>query len=112
MHKSCVNLMAKFEKGHKKIPGSGMKLGQKTEKVQAWEELGNYFCNEGAQKYLSYITSLNGEVFARRYESMAEYFKSKQARHEVRYEHQTDPALLEAIAKAFDLPDYSPLDDL
>lgn len=71
-----------FKKGYKRSPGAGMKKGQKTAKVQAWEELGEYIIGAGAEKYLEYITRLKAEDFARRYETMLEFFKPKMQRGE------------------------------
>ena len=53
-----------------------MQKGQKSEKVKAWEELGEWFANQGASKYLNYIRTLDGEEYAKRYEAMLEYFKT------------------------------------
>ena len=78
--------MGKFQKGHKKIPGSGMRPGHKSAKVQAWEELGEWFITQGAAKYLLYIEGLQNEDFADRYERLLEYFKPKLQRSEIRAE--------------------------
>jgi len=75
-----------FIKGQSKPVNSGNKKGQKSAKVQAWEELGEYFTNAGARKYFEYISQLEAEEFAKRYEAMLEYFKPKLQRSENRVE--------------------------
>lgn len=77
-----------------------MQKGQKSEKVKAWEELGEWFANQGASKYLNYIMNLDGEEYAKRYEAMLEYFKPKLSRSEQKHEISND--LQSAILKAFD----------
>ena len=67
--------MAKFEKGHKKIPGSGMQPGQTTAKVQAWNEISDYVTGPGAYRYLSLLMDLPDKEYMNRYENLIEYFK-------------------------------------
>lgn len=82
-----------------------MPKGHKTLKVQAWEELGEWFCNTGARKYLEYIETLDGEEFARRFEAMLEYFKPKLSRTEGRYDITN---LNDARSAAFDQMEQEP----
>lgn len=76
--------MAKFKPGDKRPPGAGMKKGQKSLKVQAWERLGDYIINEGADRYLNYLRNLSDKEFSIEFKSVMEYFKPKLQRAEVK----------------------------
>lgn len=64
--------------------GAGRKPGSKSEKVKAWEQLGDYILGDGAERYLAIIEGLPPEKFATRFESLLEFFKPKQQRTEIK----------------------------
>lgn len=72
-----------------------MKAGQKSAKVKAWEEMGEWFVSKGAGKYLKYIKGLKDKDFADRYENLLEYFKPKLQRSEIKadIESQINPVI-------------------
>ena len=72
-----------FKKGHIKHPASGMKTGHKSAKVQAWEVLGDYLCNDMADQYLAWIKTLKGEEMAKQFQTMIEFFKPKLQRADI-----------------------------
>jgi hypothetical protein len=72
-----------FQKGHTKVPGSGMRPGQKSEKVQAWEVLSEYITNELADEYLEWVKTLPLEDKAKQFQIMLEYFKPKLQRSNI-----------------------------
>ena len=69
--------------------GAGRKPGSKSEKVKAWEQLGDYIVGAGAERYLDIIEELPDEKFAPRYENLLEFFKPKQQRTEIKAEVTT-----------------------
>ena len=71
-----------FEKGHKKVEGSGMKKGQKTEKAQRWEEFSEFMLNEGLMQVEARMQNLSDKDYIQTINSFMEYFKPKQARIE------------------------------
>lgn len=75
-----------FQKGHKRSPGAGMKPGQKSLKVMAWERLGEYIINEGADRYLETLRNLPDKEFNYEYRAVMEFFKPKLQRAEVKQE--------------------------
>ena len=75
-----------FHKGQSKHPDSGMKPGQKSLKVEAWERLGEYIINEGADRYLEYIRQLPEKDFIYEFRAVMEFFKPKLQRAEVKHE--------------------------
>jgi hypothetical protein len=72
-----------FPKGHKKIPNSGIKKGQKQVKTQQWEAISEYMIGEGLERFSDEIKMLPGEKFIPIYMQLLEYFKPKLARQEV-----------------------------
>ena len=58
----------------------GRQKGAKNEKTLLWEEMGDYIASYGADKYLQYLMSLEGENFAKRFEAILEWFKPKLSR--------------------------------
>jgi|TARA_R100001530_G_scaffold73484_1_gene51818 hypothetical protein len=70
-----------FVKGQSGNP-AGKPKGAKSEKTKAWEKLGYYIANEGAQKYLEYLEECEPEEYMKRFESTLEYFKPKLARNQ------------------------------
>lgn len=68
-----------FTKGH-----SGFKPpGAISKKTVLWNELGEFFINDGAKKFIKEIMSLEGEKYVKAYAMMAEYFKPKLSRVEM-----------------------------
>jgi len=66
-----------FQKGCKKSKNAGMKKGQKSEKTQAWEAIGEYLIGEGAERYKNYLLELNDKDFSVEFKAIIEYFKPK-----------------------------------
>lgn len=92
--------MAKFQKGHKKLDGAGMKKGQRTEKGKQWDQLGEYITGQLTEDALKYIESLPAAQRFEQYLKLLEYFKPKLSRSEQKHEISND--LQNAILKAFD----------
>lgn len=69
----------RLKKGHKGLKPKGA-VSQKT---KMWEEMGEFFVTEGAQKYLEYLKDQDPENYMKRFEAMLEYFKPKLARTEL-----------------------------
>jgi hypothetical protein len=66
-----------FTKGQQKIERSGMKLGQKSAKAEAWERIGEYLITEGSERYLRIISEMPDDKFVKEFQSIIEYFKPK-----------------------------------
>jgi len=65
------------DKGHL-LPGhSGLKPKEKT---KMWNELGEWFVQEGAQKCMRIMNDMEDEEYIKHYTALLEYFKPKQAR--------------------------------
>jgi len=71
-----------FVKGQSGNP-AGSKKGHKKEKTKAWERLGHYIANEGADQYMAYLMESEPKDYMQRFESTLEYFKPKLARTEL-----------------------------
>jgi hypothetical protein len=78
--------MGKFKPGDKRPPGAGMKKGQKSLKTQAWDRLGEYIINEGAERYLKNLHNMKDKEFNYEFKSVMEFFKPKLQRAEVKQE--------------------------
>ena len=74
--------MPKYKKGES---GNikGRPKGSKSEKVKAWDELGEYIVGEGAERYMALLTDLGNDEFLKRFENILEYFKPKQQRTDI-----------------------------
>ena len=90
----------KFKPGDKKPEGSGMQKGQKTAKVQQWEQLGEYITGQLTDEVIEYIKSLQPVDRFNAYMDLLEYFKPKLQRSEIRAEVKTE--ITDSILKAFD----------
>jgi len=71
-----------FQKGHTKFTNSGIKKGGKQKKTIAWESIGEYMINEGAERFIDIMTRCNDKEFTENYTRILEYFKPKLARSE------------------------------
>lgn len=71
-----------FKKGHKKVEGSGMQKGQVTSKTQAWDSLGDFLTEEGAEKAREIIRNAPPEKFMLYYTMFIEYFRPKRSRED------------------------------
>jgi len=69
-----------FQPGCAKSPDAGMKPGQKSAKTQAWERIGEYLINEGADRYKKILKAMSDEDFAQEFRFIMEYFKPKLSR--------------------------------
>jgi DNA-binding Lrp family transcriptional regulator len=68
-----------FEKGKSGNP-NGRPVGAVSDKVKMWNELGEWFVSEGAQKCMRIMNDMEDEEYIKHYTALLEYFKPKQAR--------------------------------
>ena len=71
-----------FQKGYKKPPTAGMKKGQKTAKVQAWERLGDLITGALTEDVMAYIQKLPDDEKLEAYLKLLDYFKPRMQRSE------------------------------
>jgi len=71
-----------FEKGRKKT--GGKQKGAKDKKTIAWENIGSYLINEGANRAKEIMMNSNDRQFMFYFETLLEYFKPKLARTEIK----------------------------
>jgi hypothetical protein len=79
-----------FQKGHKKIEGSGFKKGEKSKKTKlkesvgldSWEKLQKFMLTNGLEKFIDEVSKMKGQQYAVNFLQMIEYFKPKLARTE------------------------------
>lgn len=73
--------MERDERGRLMKGHGGLKQkGAVTQKTLLWEALGAYVVNEGAERAMEVLATLDDETFLEQYMKMLEYFKPKQAR--------------------------------
>lgn len=66
--------------------GAGKPKGAVSEKTRIWNEIGEWFSNEGLEAYQEELINMKAEnpaEFMKRYETMMEYFKPKLSRANV-----------------------------
>jgi len=68
-----------FEKGISGNP-SGRPQGAVSDKVKMWNDLGDWFVQEGAAKCMRIMNGMEDEEYIKHYTALLEYFKPKQAR--------------------------------
>ena len=68
-----------FEKGKSGNP-NGRPVGAVSDKVKMWNELGEWFVQEGAAKCMRIMNNMENEEYIKHYTALLEYFKPKQAR--------------------------------
>jgi hypothetical protein len=68
-----------FEKGISGNP-NGRPQGALSEKTKMWNELGEWFVQEGAAKCMRIMNDMEDEEYIKHYTALLEYFKPKQAR--------------------------------
>lgn len=68
-----------FPKGVSGNP-SGRPQGAISDKVRMWNELGEWFVQEGAAKCMRIMNEMEDEEYIKHYTALLEYFKPKQAR--------------------------------
>ena len=71
-----------FQKGNKL--GKGRPKGSKNYRTQYWDNIGDFLVNEGAEKYLQALQTLNDKEYRDEFVKILEYFKPKRARTEVK----------------------------
>ena len=70
-----------------KRKGAGRKEGSISQKKIMWNQMGEWFANEGAERALQHIMELEEpKEYLRAYMDMLEYFKPKMSRQEVKHE--------------------------
>jgi len=80
----------KFKKGH----GISKPKGSVSKKTLAWEKLGEFIINEGADRYMELLLSSEDKAFAEEFRNILEYFKPKQQRTEIKGEIITGAKLI------------------
>jgi DNA-binding Lrp family transcriptional regulator len=68
-----------FIKGKSGNP-NGRPVGAVSDKVKMWNELGEWFVQEGAAKCMRIMNEMEDEEYIKHYTALLEYFKPKQAR--------------------------------
>ena len=68
-----------FEKGQSGNP-NGRPQGAVSEKTRMWNELGEWFTQQGAAKCMRIMNEMEDEEYIKHYTALLEYFKPKQAR--------------------------------
>lgn len=71
-----------FKKGHKKSPNAGMKKGQVIARTKAWDMLGDFLTEEGAEKAREIIRNAPPDKFMMYYTMFIEYFRPKRSRED------------------------------
>lgn len=88
-----------FEKGHK-----GFKpKGAISEKTKAWENLGEFITESGAERVKLILASCEPEDFIKYYTTLLEYFKPKLARSESKVESKIEGQLTLNVINPTDL---------
>ena len=88
-----------FEKGHK-----GYKpKGAVSEKTKAWERLGEFITENGAERIKTILASCEPEDFIKYYTALLEYFKPKLARTESKVESKVEGSLTLNVINPTDL---------
>ena len=84
------NQMAKYKPGQS---GNikGKPKGALSAKTKAWDKLGEFIVNDGAERYSEYLNTLSMESFANEFRAILEYFKPRQQRTEIKGEITTGP---------------------
>jgi len=67
----------KFTKGN-----PGKPPGAKNKKSILWDQLGDFFVNEGAERFITEIRTLEGKDYVNAYSQLVEFFKPKLSRVE------------------------------
>lgn len=73
-----------FQKGHEKV--GGKQKGAKNANTLAWENLGDFFTKEGAERAKGIMQKANDEMYMKYYGMMIDYFKPKLRSMEVKAE--------------------------
>jgi hypothetical protein len=88
-----------FEKGHK-----GFKpKGAVSEKTKAWESLGDFITESGADRVKTILASCEPDDFIKYYTTLLEYFKPKLARSESKVESKIEGQLTLNVINPTDL---------
>ena len=82
--------MAKYKPGES---GNlkGKPKGAVSAKTKAWDRLGEYIINDGAERYSEYLSKLTEESFAIEFRAVLEYFKPRQMRTEIKADVNVEP---------------------
>ena len=68
-----------FTKGISGNP-NGRPMGAISDKVKMWNDLGDWFVEEGAAKCMRIMNDMDDEEYIKHYTALLEFFKPKQAR--------------------------------
>ena len=68
-----------FTKGISGNP-NGRPMGAISDKVKMWNDLGDWFVQEGASKCMRIMNDMDDEEYIKHYTALLEFFKPKQAR--------------------------------
>lgn len=76
--------MAKHQYTKEEAAEAGRKSRRgKSEKTKMWEALGEMITNEGANKAVKILNSMEGREFLQNYSNLLEYFKPKLQRSDI-----------------------------
>lgn len=89
-----------FKKGE-----GGRPKGAKGEKTKAWEQLGDFFTDEGAERAKNIMMSADDEGFMKHYSNMIELFKPKLSRSDVNQNNTGEQVI---IIKRGNTGNYAP----
>ena len=71
----------KFPKGHKKL--GGIKKGQVQKRTRAWDQLGEFFTQAGAERAKEIMINADDKEFMAYYDKLVEYFRPKLQRTDI-----------------------------
>lgn len=86
--------MGRFQPGNKEAKKKG-----KHEKTIAWEQLGDFFTEAGAERAKQIMVDAKDKDFMLYYTNFMEYFKPKLARTEVKHEGAVEVQVFEINGK-------------
>ena len=95
----------KFKKGESGNP-KGKPKGALNEKTKAWDTLGNFFTEQGANRAAEIMMSADDEAFMRYYSGLIELFKPKLSRSDV---NQNNSGKQEIIIRRESNDSYPPI---
>jgi len=82
--------MKKDNKGRFAKGNTGKPKGAISQKTKMWEALGKYVVEEGSERAMQYLATLEDKDFFNSYILMLEYFKPKQSRVESSHDGSID----------------------
>lgn len=88
-------------------PGNpGKPKGAVSAKTKAWEQLGEFLTQAGAQRAVEIMMSSDEEDFMKHYSNLLEYFRPKHSRSDIT---QTNTGVQEIVIKRESTDNYAPV---